>query len=252
MNHLLEMKTLIIMPVHNALPYVQRSTRWIVDNDLGPKRSLVVVDDASELETMTYLQGLSYNNPYVRNIRNGRQQLFTRTVNRGFRFANDFWRGLPEYVAVVNSDCELLPGWLEAMENILDTQPAVGLVGYRDSPAGVECALDPLKATVEDVLEPGYVTGHCWLIRSEFLIKHGVLCETDLDGRTYPEFAGLKGLAHIGSDRLLSHQVRQAGWKCVYCNYAGVHHEAGKSWGHNLNWLAMFDLQPLWEASDVL
>lgn len=242
------MRTAIVVPVFNALPYVSRCLAQI--RDLVSHPYLVVVDDASNPETHQYLD------QYVGEMRregrtailltNARQQLFTRAANRGIRYA--YHHAKASAVAVVNSDCDLQPGWLEHLERALE-DPRVGIAGYPDrSPDGELWRAEPYRP----VQEPDYVTGHCILLRMQMLEEIGVFCETDTDGRDSPELAHVLGQAHIGSDRILCWRANRAGWKTLYSNYPGVYHEAGKSWGHRQDWLAQFRLEPLWPACDSL
>lgn len=233
------------MPVHNALEYVERTLTALEDPNITQQDwFLVIVNDASNHETKSFLELFYVMRDNVQLLTNPRQQLFTRTVNRGLRWAWKHQRS--EYFVIMNSDCVLKPGWDCHVQNIMEIDHSIGLVGYRDStPEG-------LADIWENVEYPGYVTGHLLTVRSELLEKVGVLCETDIGGpsTTFPEFAPYLGLAHIGSDRLFSYEVQKANYKTVYCNLPGVEHEAGKSWNHDLGWLSRFNLEPLWTASD--
>jgi GT2 family glycosyltransferase len=149
---------------------------------------------------------------------------------------------------VVNTDCDLRSGWLEALQSGLE-DPQVGIVGYPEQP---EAGEEWRRALYQEVHQPEYVTGHCLLLRMEMLEEIGVFCETDTTGRDIPELAHCHGQAHIGSDKMLSWRANAAGWKTLYCRYPGVYHEAGKSWGHRLDWLSEFRLESLWPACDTL
>lgn len=240
----------IVMPVHNALPYVKRTVEFIKKDPYH--RPLVIVDDASDAETLEYLKSVEEHdgeNPgdgrFIKVLRNNRQQLFTRTVNRGLRYARKTFPAT-EYMIVLNSDVDLFEGWEQGLLKILKFNPNIGKVAYRDS-------TEPnLQDAWEEVKFPGYLTGHCFAVPTKILEEVGVLCESDVGGAecVFPELAHLKGLAHIGSDRHLTYRIQNAGYKTVYSNYPGCGHEAGKSWGHNLNWLFSFNLDPLWPAND--
>lgn len=231
----------IILPVHGAQAYLERTlNRLDLYNTYAP---LVIVDDASDAATRDWLavyRRSTLNRQALALLTNARQQLFTRTVNRGLRYAYHKWH--PERLVVLNSDVELKPGWLAEL-SLLFADPKVGLAGYPDSPAGGK----PVPKRM-----PEYVTGHCLMLRTAMLERIGILCETDRDGRQSPELAHLKGQAHIGSDRILSWRANAAGWKSLECQFPGVLHAAGKSWQHDLNWLMQFELRELWPATDTL
>jgi glycosyltransferase involved in cell wall biosynthesis len=234
----------IVVPVHGALPYVERLCHRL---DLySPAVPVVVVDDGSDPETALWLDrwvGVQrYTKRPVALLTNARQQLFTRTVNRGLRFAYREWQ--PGHILVLNSDVELLhPAWLDELLEVM--RPGVGIAGYPDSPDGT-------KPLIRVKRMPEYVTGHCIAFATRMLAQVGVLCETDTTGRDSPELAHIKGQAHIGSERILGYRANAAGWQALEYNAPYLRHAAGKSWNHDLSWLASFDLQPLWTAHDGL
>lgn len=234
-------KTIIIIPVHNALDYLRNT----IDAALQTTATdIVVVDDASDELTKTYLYELE-SKGLIKLAVNSKQQLFTRTVNRGIRYINRILDYTPDYVCILNSDCVLASGWLTAMESILTDNSDIGLVGYEDSPQTAD-------ELFTEVVKPGYITGHCVLHRWSNFEQVGVYCETDLSGVNFPELAPFKGCAHIGSDRLMSYQLNDAGLRTVYLNKPLLQHSAGKSWNHDLQWLSAFNLDLLSEPKDTL
>jgi cellulose synthase/poly-beta-1,6-N-acetylglucosamine synthase-like glycosyltransferase len=241
------MHVAVVVGVHNALDYVQRTLDQVYQTTPAWV-PLITVDDASDEETHAYLdvfvKTMNYRMRRAALLKNEKQQLFTRTYNRGIRYAYRHYK--PEAILLLNSDVDLKRGWLDRLTLALSSDPKLGMVGYRDAP-------DPeAKDAITRVKMPAYPTGHCLLLRTAMLEEVGVLCETDLTGRDSPELAPYHGQAHIGSERVLSWRANAAGWGSAYCNFDGCRHEAGKSWRHDLGWLQSFDLQPLWEASDAL
>lgn len=237
-----------IVPVHNAAEYATATLDWIITNH--PEMYLIVVDDCSTPETHRALRQILETHP-TKNyqlITLGKQQLFTRAVNTGIRAANEHRRIPFEYCFIVNSDCMLKENGFENLLIPFTVNPDMGLTGYTDSPQHHP------KETYTIVESPHFVTGHFMCVKFEVFKKVGVFCETDLGGPTtnYPEFAGLKGLAHIGSDRYFSNLIRMYGYKTAYVNFPGVEHRAGQSWGHRLDWLANFNLELLWEPYNTL
>lgn len=255
--------TAIIMPVHNALEYTKRSLEQL--EKMNPDTHLFIVDDASDEATTNWLKEYSArrgaNKENVWLFRNEKQQLFTRTVNRGLRHAYSL-RNCEEPLSplcplepieyksfvVLNSDVDLVGNhWLYyLMKPVLTSN--TGIVAYRD-----EFPDNTSGGNLYDhVYLPEYTTGHAICFNPKLLEDLGVLCETDIDGREDKTLAPFKGQAHIGSERILCWKALEAGWDCVYCNYPGVKHEAGMSWHRNLGWLSSFDLQPLWKANDKI
>lgn len=80
---------------------------------------VTVVDDASSDDSLAYL---AENWPDVRIVANERNLGFPATVSRGIEASAG------EYIALVNNDVELDPGWLDALVGVLDRDPAIGFV----------------------------------------------------------------------------------------------------------------------------
>lgn len=214
-----------------------------------PPTNVVVVDDASDATTKRRVEVFTGWRPVAAKsicLRNERQQLFTRTVNRGIRYVVNNWKA--EAVVVINTDCNLKSGWLQQLQKALDDKK-VGMAGYWDNNYP---DVDLKKHPFTEVRIPEYITGHCFILRVAMLREIGMLCETDTDGRVDPTLAPYKGQAHIGSERLLCNKANIHGWKTLYVNSPLVQHADGKSWGRDLGWLNRFILEPLWEPNDTL
>lgn len=109
----------IIVPVHNCRDLVAACFESI-GRTVSGEYEVVVVDDASEEETRTYLAGLS---ELFRVIRQDENLGFARSVNRGAATA----RG--GRLLFLNGDTVLTPGWLEPMVELLESSAMVGAVG---------------------------------------------------------------------------------------------------------------------------
>lgn len=222
------MKITIVVPVHNALEHVETLLQRLPKTEAA-YCDQIFVDDASALGVKDTLlrYALDHNNVSV--LRNDKQQLFTRTLNRGIRSATpdtDFILGL-------NTDCVVSPGFINVMIEAFEKFPNAAVVGYPD---GV-----PQDAGFEVVNHPSYVTGHCIMIPMPVLRKFGVFCETDLNQ------------AHISSERLWFWNVNSKGYCGVYVHRnLVVHDSGGPSWKRDLGWLARFDYSKLWPGRDTL
>jgi glycosyltransferase involved in cell wall biosynthesis len=239
-------KVAVVIPVYNALA-VTKETLDRFESTTTHNVGLVVVDDASDAITQSYLMGFvdrMKEDAPTSYVRHSRQQLFTRAVNHGWRYAYHNWH--PESLVALNSDVELREGWLEGLLDAM-RDPRVGLVGYPDNPDD-----NPAHRIYLEKRMPEYVTGHAFAIRTKMAEEIGILCETDTDGRQSPELAHLHGQAHIGSERVLCWRACMAGWRCLECWLPRTRHAAGTSWNHDLKWLQNFDLRPLWVPTDTL
>ncbi len=224
----LNSKVQIVIPVYNRPDMVSRIINSMKNTEAVNYLQLFV-DDGSEKETTEMILKYVLERPgCVEYLRNLKQQLFTRTVNRGFRAS------IPniEYLVEVNTDCILLPGWLDKLINVLDVNPKAAIVGY---PNSSDCE------RIEKVDYPNYITGHCIAIRRTALEDIGTFCETDLQQ------------AHIASERIWCWKAVELGWEMYYVHSPVCLHEEGTSWNHNLHWLfSEFDYSQLWKGRDTL
>jgi N-acetylglucosaminyl-diphospho-decaprenol L-rhamnosyltransferase len=194
----------------------------------------IVVDNASADGSV---EAVRARFPGARVIAGAENVGFSRANNLGLRAA----RG--EYAFVLNSDCEVRPGALAALADILDRRPEVALVGPRTvgsdgrpqvsfGPALTPLAEwrqgrlvralkrgDPEAVRVAALLseketEPDWVSGSCFLARRKVLEAVGgfdesfFLYEEDVD---------------------LCVRVRRAGGRILYTPAAEVLHHLGRS-----------------------
>jgi len=165
--------------------------------------------------------------------------------NLGFAAANN--RGIAQAtspaVLILNSDAEVRPGAVEAMVEILDARPEVGVVGPRTlNPDGTAQlsfgpsltpiaewlqrrrvravarrrprALRRLDHECQHELQPSWVSGSCMLARREALSAVGGFDE---------------GFFLYEEDVDLCLRIRQAGWRVLYTPRAEVIHHLGRS-----------------------
>lgn len=241
------MQTAIVVPVHNAKPFVERLLDLL--NQTAPHRPVVLVDDASDSDTHKLLTQWLTNRPIVV-LHHDRQQLFTRTANRGLRYAYHHWH--PEAIVILNTDVDLAQGWLEHLEEILEEDSHIGIAGYSHN-----LILDPNNQNwrLIDAIQKDFVPGYCLMCRTTCLEEIGVLCESDIDGQIDPCSGPFHGQAHWYSDNGLSWRAVCTGWRAVYSTRPLLFHGNainGQSWPGGLRWLAEFQLEPLWQPTDTL
>lgn len=116
-------KVSIVIPLFNRFDYTLQALIAIAKNT--PEEAdyeVVLVDNASSDETPRALRKLSGDVVLHRNSEN---LGFAKASNQGALLA----RG--EYVVFLNNDTEVRPGWLQALVEELDSNPAAGIVGGR-------------------------------------------------------------------------------------------------------------------------
>jgi GT2 family glycosyltransferase/glycosyltransferase involved in cell wall biosynthesis len=165
-------------------------------------------------------------------IANARNLGFLRNCNSAARQATG------EYVVFLNTDTEVTEGWLEALVEVADRDPRVGMVGVRlVDPAGrlQEAGVvmfqdgwgypygrgdDPAAPQYRFVREVDAVTGACFLVRRE----------------AWDAVSGFeKAFAPAFFEEYdLAFKLAAAGWKIVYQPAATVIHRGSASYGTEL------------------
>ena len=189
-----------------------------------------MVDDGSTDGTGPFLKSLKAG---VTIIAHDENLGFTRSCNRGARAA----RG--ELVLFLNNDTEPQSGWLEALIDIIKSDATVGVAGsqlvYPDGRLQEAGGIifsdgsgwnygrfdDPDHPRYQYLREVDYVSGASLLIRRSLLEDLQYFDEQYSPG--YYE------------DTDLCFQVREAGYKVVYCPFSRVIHHEGISSGTDLS-----------------
>lgn len=113
----------IIILTHNGLSYTHLCIESLYRHTHHPYCELIVVDNASIDKTRAYLEGLQQRLPNLHVIFNDRNEGFARANNTGIMRA----RG--DYIALLNNDTIVTPGWLTRLIEYLKRDPKVGMVG---------------------------------------------------------------------------------------------------------------------------
>jgi GT2 family glycosyltransferase len=103
-----DVKVDIIICVHNALDDVVRCLSSI-QSETNPPFSIIIVDDASDPGTRSYLEEFQKAHDHVQVLRNDINLGYTRSANRGLVFAQSEW------VLLLNSDTVVTAGWLSGL-----------------------------------------------------------------------------------------------------------------------------------------
>lgn len=210
----------IVIPVHNAQADLHECLLTLKENTADYR--LIFVDDASDKETSEYLYSFCSANPSALLIRTSRQRWFTRASNLGLRLVRT------DPCVLLNSDCVMGAGWLEELFDVWQECAAqnpgrrIGLVG------SVLSAEEPRRWA--DIVHPGYVTGHCWLVSVQALYE--ISAARGMPGWYLDETK--PGAAHICSDRDGSWDMTKLGFMTIASFKSAVGHKGGRSWGHNL------------------
>ncbi|MBS0663747.1 MAG: glycosyltransferase [Verrucomicrobia bacterium] len=171
-----------IVPLYNQLALTRAclgSLRATVPADLA--HEIILVDDGSTDDTREFLRDLAP--PHVV-LLNDRNRGYAASNNRAARVAQG------EFLALLNNDLVLAPGWLEPMLAAFRRVPRAGVVGnlqrnattgaldhagvvFRDGGYPAHYRDDPAEFAVDGLAEFPAVTAACCLVRREWFLRTG-------------------------------------------------------------------------------
>lgn len=178
------LKVSFIIPLYNGLELTQTCLRTL--QETLPKDltyEIIFVDDGSTDGTRDWLASLP---PPCRVILNATNQRYAGSNNRGAREASG------EYLALLNNDLELLPGWIEPMLAALDEDRSIALIGNVQrrvdddaiDHAGIRFRADAKLEHIHEIPSPGSirrkpiryvpaVTAACCMVRRKSFLDAG-------------------------------------------------------------------------------
>jgi GT2 family glycosyltransferase len=223
----------IVIVSWNAKEYMRKCLSSLRTACTGLSTEIFVVDNASSDGTP---DAVEQEFPEVRLIRN--------TVNAGFATANNIGMRMAtgKYVALINSDVEVLAGCLQKMVSYLEQHPSVGMLGpkmltpsgsaapscmrrprlsiWLTHAVGLASLLPTLSLQIQNPDSLGtrdvdVLNGWFWMVRKEALDQVGLL-----DERFFM----------YGEDIDWCHRFWERGWKLVYFPEAkALHYGAASS-----------------------
>lgn len=221
---------------------LRRCLDSLVRQEYSPTE-LIVVDNGSidRVEAMVQSQY-----PRVRVIRNEENLGFSGGYNAGMRSS----RG--EFIAVLNDDATASPGWLTAMVDVAESDPAIGTVGsivldanrpgILDS-CGVGIALDGMSRQAMKGLPPPQFTKS-----REVLLVSGCACLFRAEALRAVGFFDEDFFAYC-EDTDLGLRLQWAGWKAAIAAGAIVTHSYSMTGGKfSLNKVYWVERNRLWVA----
>lgn len=132
MNHpVLTLRCDIVIPIYNSLSYVQECLDSILIYTQTGSYQLILIDDTSDAHTYCYLQHLAIRHPHIKLYRNPSNQGFVRACNLGISLGN------APFVALVNSDVVVTPGWLDRLLGCAEQDPQIAAVNPLTNHAAV-------------------------------------------------------------------------------------------------------------------
>ena len=201
----------------------------ILANTQVPCR-LLIVDQASEEETRSYLRSIrSTGSIEIEILWNSQNVGYSKGMNLGLAKAT------APYVCFLNNDILVPPGWLEELLAIAESDPSIGSVNPASNTFGIQptdgsdwTELAESRAPLRDRwMEVSYGEGFCLLAKRELLTRLG-----GFDEKTYGQF--------YFEDADLGRRIQAMGLKCVMAEGAYVWHIGGQSASHLPDRLRLF------------
>jgi GT2 family glycosyltransferase len=202
----------IIIPVWNECELTIKCIESIERNTLLPYR-VIVIDNASDTETASYLKGLSEKDKNLILIRNHENLGFPKAVNQGIAMSN------APYLCILNNDTEVYKGWLEEMIRVGDTNPSIGILNPSSNNLGQE---RPQEGSSGKWLEMSSCIGFCMLIKREVIQKIGNFDEIYSPGNF--------------EDMDFCRRAVKAGYRCVMAKGAYVYHAQNTGFKKRKDW----------------
>lgn len=215
----------IIIVTYNNLVFTRLCLTSVLASTIYPNSEIIVVDNGSTDDTITYLHQLTQLYGHVRILRNDN--------NRGFAFANN--QGLMmargDVLVLLNNDTIVPPGWLADLLKHLE-DPTVGVVGPVTNRICNEAQIDVPYHTYGEFVQfaQEYTQAHAGeLFEIRMLAMFCMAMRWDVFKRVGP----IDERFEVGmlEDEDYSMRVRAAGYRVVCAEDAFVHHFSQASFG---------------------
>lgn len=219
----------------NAKEFVTECLQSIRENCTVPAE-IIVIDNASQDGTP---ESVREKFPEARLLETGANLGFSKGNNTGIALASG------KYLFLVNSDVKILPGCVEELLGLMESNPRIGLAGPRMLGAGGEI----LRSTMRF---PTLWNSFCRALALDSVFRHsrtfaGFLMG-DFNHRSTRDVEVLNGWFWVvrrealqqvgglderffmyGEDMDWSYRFRKAGWRNVFCAEASAVHYGGAS-----------------------
>lgn len=208
----------IIIPVHNQLPFLQKCIGSVVYKTFDP--IVIVVDDGStESDIKFWLQENVEGKFYL--LSNETAQGFSAACNKGIQYAIDnFYFNC---LCLLNSDAEVVTeNWFDKVEEKFVTGNKIGVASVMSDNAMAQTVKNIDKYLNEIEQKPtvycNFVHGFCYFVSKELIETIGLFDET-----TFP---------HYGSEDDYSLKSIKAGFKNIIVGSVFVKHNNETSYTH--------------------
>lgn len=219
-----ELMVSIIALSYNQLEYTKSFVKSVLKYTKIPFE-LILIDNASNKETVDYLKSLFGKDKRIKVVFNSNNLGFPKGVNQGLKIASG------KYLVIANNDILVTDGWLERMVEVAESDELIGLVGpVSNSVSGVQLdkkanydsidkmfiyAAEIKKNYAGNTFEFPRVAFLCTLIKKEIIDRLGGLDERFAPGNFEDDDYCLR--------------VQMAGYKTIIAQDVFIHHFGSKS-----------------------
>lgn len=224
----------IVIPVYNALADVEQCILSVLANQDGFELRLILVNDASGVETTDFLHEMATKEPCI--------QLIESTINQGYSVSSNLGleASTAPYVVLMNSDTIVSENWLNRLVHCAESSEDIGIVSpvtnaaiwqsvpYIPDKHTASTINFPSRKEIDDFAasvaklsyahypELPYIHGYCQFIKREVLDAIGVV-----DAEHYPN--------GMGSELDFCFRAADAGFRSVVADDTFIYHGKAKS-----------------------
>lgn len=233
-------KISIIILSYDNLDYTKLCLASVENNTAYPNYEMIIVDNGSQKETVTFIKEFASGHPNVKLHLNEKNLGFAKANNQGFRQSDG------DYIVFLNNDTIVTPGWLHRLLHHLKQHPEGGMVGPVTNDIGNEAKIDVNYSELSDIQNFATFRAKDYWGKS-FSIKVLALYCCMISRELFTSVGGLDERYEIGmfEDDDLSMKVRQKGLDLRCAEDVFIHHFHGVS----LNKLAEEDYQKIFEEN---
>jgi GT2 family glycosyltransferase/glycosyltransferase involved in cell wall biosynthesis len=116
-------KVSIIIVSNNHLSYTKLCLESILKNTEYPNYEIVIVDNASDEDTVNYLEEFCSSHSFTKLILNQENLGFIQAQHQGVQISDG------DYLVLLNSDTMVTPGWISRLLWHLTSDQSIGMVG---------------------------------------------------------------------------------------------------------------------------